>query len=132
MPEELTAATIRRDDEPYSELVVSGPASSADVIRFLREHLKITRESCPVLLSLERTALVMRGEDLVALEDVTQTFLKWRIAIVLAARIGQADFERMAAACEFLANVRVFRERVPAIAWVRDCAPRHCIKYGGS
>ncbi len=101
-------------------------------MRFLREHLKITRESCPVLMSLERTALVMRGEDLVALEDITQTFLKWRIAIVLAARIGQTDFDRMAAACGFLANVRVFRERAPAIAWVRDCAPRHCIPYGGA
>ena len=124
------AATIRRDDEPYSELVISGEASPADVMRFLREHLQITRESCPVLLSLERTSLVMRGEDLVALEDMTQSFLKWRIAVVFAARSDGKSFERMSAACDFLANVRVFRERAPAVAWVRDCAPRHCIKYG--
>ena len=125
------AATIRRDDEPYSELVVSGEASPADAMRFLREHLKITRESCPVLLSLERTALALRGEDLVALEDLTQTFLKWRIAVVFAAHSDGKSFERMTAACEFLANVRVFRERVPAVAWVRECAPRHCVRYGG-
>lgn len=130
VPEQITAATIRRDDEPYSELVISGPAASADAMGYLREHLKITRESCPVLMSLERTALVLRGDDLVALEDLTQSFVKWRIAIVVGAGIAAADFERMSAACGFLANVRVFLERAPAIAWVRDCAPRHCIKYG--
>ena len=130
MPDEPIAATIRRDDEPYSELVVSGETSPADVLRLLREHLKITRESCPVLLNLERTAPEMRGEDLVALEDLTQSFLKWRIAVVFDARTDAKSFERMSAACEFLANVRVFRERAPAVAWVRDCAPRHCVKYG--
>lgn len=126
------AATIRRDDEPYSELVVSGPASFPDVIRYLREHLQITREGCPVLIDLERTALVMRGEDLVALEDLTQTYLKWRIAVVFGARPDEKDFERMTAACEFLANVRVFREREPAVEWLRDCAPRHCLKFPGT
>ena len=130
MPDQLTAVTIRRDDEPYSELVISGPATSADVLGYLREHLKITRESCPVLMSLERTAVVMRGDDLVAIEDMTQSFVKWRIAIVLGAGIGEKDFERMAAACGFLASVRVFQERTPAVEWVRDCAPRHCIKIG--
>ena len=125
-------ATIRRDDEPYSELVVSGPASFPDAIHYLREHLQITREGCPVLISLERTALVMRGEDLVALEDMTQSYLKWRIAVVFGARTDEKNFERMTAACEFLTNVRVFREHDPAVAWVRDCAPRHCVKFPGT
>ncbi len=126
------AATIRRDDEPYSELVISGETSPADVLRILREHLKITRESCPVLINLERSSPVLRGEDLVALEDLTHSFLKWRIAIVFDARTDGKNFERMSAACAFLANLRVFRERAAGIAWVRDCAPRHCIKYGGA